>query len=154
MEFCYQMGFCYEIGSLHLRPAYAVCAWCHIHKRSRMGLLPATSNLRVAHAPGMLGAFFSRHRGLAIPICITVRALTSGFIWSQWWMKSVPGNPGTFATCSFTNLVIGPYYLNTHRINDPFSFGDGVIVAAFHWESNLLDIKTTSTTVLWYACTA
>ena len=49
--------------------------------------------LRVVHALGMPGTFFFRHRGLAIPTCITARVpwcmqgpLTSGFLF-----KSVEG---------------------------------------------------------------
>ena len=53
--------------------------------------------LRVAHAPGMPGTF-PRHRGLAIPPCITTHAwrtccdtlpgsFTSGSLWSGWREK-------------------------------------------------------------------
>ena len=69
---------------------------------------------------------FHRHRGLAIPTCITARAsrtcrdacrdcLTSGFLWSQWWGKRsryswrmrnpqfyVSGKRPMVATCEFT----------------------------------------------------
>ena len=38
------------------------------------GPLARYIKLRVAHAPGMSGTFFSRHLGLAIPTCITTRA--------------------------------------------------------------------------------
>ena len=64
---------------------------------SLQGSLARCVKVRVARAPGMSGKF-SRHRGLAIPTCITARAwrtcrdawgcmpgsLTSGFPWSRW----------------------------------------------------------------------
>ena len=84
------------------------------------GPLTSYVKLRVVHAPVMPGTF-SRHRGLAIPTCITARA------WSTYrdacrvrWLKvfievgdgeNVPGIPGACATRIFTYLIRSPWLL-------------------------------------------
>ena len=99
-----------------------------------MGLLPDTYNcgLRIRRE---CRERFPRHRGLAIPTCITVRAwrtcrdayrdrLTSGFLWSRRW-ENVPGIPGACATRNFTYLARGPLQINypwstwINRSNEP-----------------------------------
>ena len=61
---------------------------------------------------------FPRHRGLAIPTCITPResrtcrdapeSLSSSFLWSRWWVN-VPGIPSACAIRNFTYLIRGPF---------------------------------------------
>ena len=73
--------------------------------------------LQIAHAPGMPGTFSPPPRvsgpDLHNYTCVTPLSwwrpgsLTSGFLWSRWPRKNVPGIPGACATREFTYLVRG-----------------------------------------------
>ena len=76
------------------------------------GPLTRYAKLRVVHASGMPGTF-PRHRGFAIPTCITARSLTSGFLWSRWRGKR--SRHTTCATRNVTDLVRGPWHENVVR---------------------------------------
>ena len=63
---------------------------------------------------------FPRHRGLAIPTCITTRAcrdrsLTVSFEVSGG--EDIPGIPGACVTRNFTYLVRGPLYNNNKDVD-------------------------------------
>ena len=98
-------------GDSHSRWGYLsqLCAGglsCRWHNGPLVGYV----KLRVAHAPWMPGTF-SRHRGLAIPICVRHEpwcmpgSLTSDFLVGGW--ENVPGIPGASTTRNFTYLVTG-----------------------------------------------
>ena len=97
------------------------CQWSNHHVygpiNHRHGPLTRYIILRVAHVPGMPGAF-PRHCGLVILTCITARAWrTCRDACRDRWLaisfevgggENVPGIPGACATRNFAYLVRGP----------------------------------------------